>query len=284
MRAESSGDCSRCIFWESKRSAKDKPAKGHHGAQFYQPFVGFKDLAEEDASAALGVWYTFLVALAEELVGNLPFAQVLRKRKAQVERGIALVKGEIHPMFFRMPGVSLALAHEWDGATCAAKLPISPPPLAQRRITSDGDEVILIRVNWRDYCNAEFGQEAQQFADKYRPATIPEPAPRTGKGRGKKDEAKSLLDGLTALRLANQYPISLSHDEKTATSVDRFANVRLLRRTRRDAQSGQAEEVTVVQESNFRDKRDVALRFFAGLFSFEDEPEHRRTWAERQRT
>jgi hypothetical protein len=190
---------------ELKNLAQETPTKGHSGAKSFPPVMDFEGLTEEQASNALGVWYSLLLGLAEELVENRSFAWVCMERKGKLERLVCDVRGTIHPLFFKMPGVCLAYPHECAGATCAEKLPTLPPPLEQRRVLENGDELVVIRINWRDFTNGELRDEFREFAKNMRPDTIPEPPPKKSKGKNEGRDFTGPLNGLKAMRLLHRY-------------------------------------------------------------------------------
>ncbi len=190
---------------EGEDLAQEKPTEGHRGAKSFPPVMDFDGLTEEQVSDAVGVWYPLLLGLAKELVENRSFAWVCGKRKNKLGHLVSDVRGSIHPLFFKMPGVCLAYPHECDGATCAEILPTLPPPLEQRRVLRDGDELAVIRINWRDFTNGELRDEFLEFAKNMRPDTIPEPPPKKRKGKNEGRDFTGPLNWLKAMRLLHRY-------------------------------------------------------------------------------
>ena len=110
--------------------------------------------------------------MANELVANTSFAELLRTSPSKIEESLdALVGYDIYPKAVELPG---------------------------RYINVPGMQEIIIQVDWRHYTDDEIGQEMKRFAALNRPQSEPAPS-RTGKKRQSKVIAD--LKALSALRI-----------------------------------------------------------------------------------
>jgi hypothetical protein len=183
--------------------------------------------AYEDFS--LRGWDTWLTKFDIDLIANKSFAEVLRSKRAKVQKML----GEFSS-YSILPG--------------AVELP-------GRYINHPGSQITQVQIFWERYNNEEIGEEMKRLAEKVRPAEMPEPERR---GLGKLTETLSLLDALSAMRLA-------SHMRKR-DAVKYFSAVQLGGIGR----EGGA-DVTL---SNLNKLAAKARAFFASIFPYGEDAEN----------
>jgi len=184
-------------------------------------------------------WVTWLRGFADELAANESFADVLHTDETKVRDSLAALPSySLLPKAVELPG---------------------------RHINYPGSQDVLIQICWRHYRNTEIGKEMKILAGKLGPAEEPEPPQKTGKG--KRSDAESLLDALSAMRLASHY--------RTRDAIKIFSEIQL-------GYIGR-EGGTDVALSNFSKSVKKARRLFAKISPFDEKAANAVEFSERQR-
>ena len=195
-------------------------------------------------------WGTWLHDFADELVANKSFAHLLRANPNKLRKSLDdLPSYSLFPRAVEKPGRHI-ISHGGD---------------AQPEFGYPGSQVVSIQFFWRLYTNAEIGEEMKRLAGELRPAREPGPKRR---GKGKASSTESLLDALSAMRLA-------SHLRKR-DAIIRFSDIQLGKIGR----IGDAD----VAPANFNKLIEKAKRSFALMFPFGENPANAVDFSERQRT
>lgn len=255
--------------------------------------AAFEGLDAATAEKALGAWFVILLELADELAANVPFALVKPER---IERALfyrrviegklvrrSRLESEIGRTVRSVPPVALAFENSRFDAAChetmlswwmesrGEKSKWKSIPDRQRNFHRDHngqecEEILLVRVNWRDYSNKELGDAFTAFVRRYRPhEKFPEPATKTGPGKRRDTQLFKHLTALCALRLANAFPF------KAAEKMFRKAKAKLA-----------SPEAALLEPRKFDAKCREAEKTFAMHFPFGETPYHFERWGFRQ--
>lgn len=226
----------RCwlILTDDRRKRK---GSGSTFIEFKGPSGGFVWLARSG-------WKTWLRSFTDKLVANKSFARVLREDESKVREKLAELDSYFLSSYSLVPK--------------AVELP-GP------RINYPGSQIVDVQIFWRLHTNAEIGEEMKRLADELRPAGEPGPKRR---GKGKPISTESLLDALSAMRLA-------SHLRKR-DAIIRFSEIQL-------GKIGRACDADVAP-TNFNKLIEKAKRSFALIFPFGENPANAVDFSERQRT
>jgi hypothetical protein len=182
-------------------------------------------------------WDTWLTKFAEELIANRSFAEVLRRNPTKVQKSLGKL-----PLYSFLPK-----AVELPGCYDA---------------NHPGSRIVPVQFFFERYNNNEIGEEMKRLAKKLRPAEWPEPEPR---GKEKQVETLSLLDALSAMRLA-------SHMRKR-DAVKHFSEIQL-------GGVGREGEADVAL-SNFNKLARKARAFFASIFPYGEAAENSQEFSSR---
>ena len=167
-------------------------------------------------------WESWLRGFTEELAANKSFADVLSTNRQKVEDSLAELPKSLLPKAVELPG---------------------------RYINYPGSQDVLIQICWRHYRNTGIGKEMVKLAKKLRPDDEPEPAKS---GTGKRSSSESLLDALSAMRLASHY--------RTRDAIRHFSKIQLGHIGRKDGAD--------VAPSNLSKLVKKAVRIYAAIFPF----------------
>jgi hypothetical protein len=182
-------------------------------------------------------WESWLRGFTAELAANKSFTDVLSTNRQKVEDSLAaLVNYSLLPKAVELPG---------------------------RHINYPGSQDVLIQICWRHYTNTGIGEEMKILADKIRPAGEPEPATS---GTGKRSSTESLLDALSAMRLASHY--------RTRDAIKRFSEIQLGYIGRKDRAD--------VAPKNFSKLVQKAVRIRAAIFPFGENAANAVEFSERE--
>ena len=206
---------------------------------------------------------TWLSTFAAELARNLSFAELLRTSPIKVKESLeALPSYSGYPKAVGLPG---------------------------RYIDFPGSQDVLIQFCWGHYNNDEIGKEMAILAKKLRPPEEPEPQRR---GKEKSSEFESLLDALSAMRLASHYPKTLPLQPESprrdrrkrphgaATAVSKFKNNRL---GGIPPGSTKRKILGEVGHNEFDRYAARGRQQFKDMFPFGETAANGLTWAQRQR-
>ena len=148
-----------------------------------------------------------------------------------------------------------------------------------------GKEVLKVEIEIRlgQFSNGKIGKDMAELADRLRGDAVPEPERR---GKGKRGEVLSLLDALSAMRLASWYPKSRPVGVRKSkgqiasrTAVERFVEIRLGR-----IEPGKARRKLTgeLSEANFDRYARRGRKEFQSMFPFGESAANARSWAQRQ--
>lgn len=253
----------------------------------------FEGLDAATAEKALGGWFAILLELADELAANVPFALVkperidralfhrevvdgksLRRSRLESEIGQTVrFVPPVAPAFenFRFDAAGHETMLSWWMESRGEKSKWKSIPASKRMFHCDHkrqecEEILLVRINWRDYSNKELGDAFTAFVRRYRPhEKFPEPATKTGPGKGRDTQLFKHLTALCALRLANAFPF------KAAEEMFRKAKAKLA-----------SPEAALLEPRKFDAKCREAEKTFATHFPFGETPYHFARWGFRQ--
>ncbi len=196
-------------------------------------------------------WESWLRHFADPLVGNKSFDEVLQTSPSKVKESLAaLASYSLYPKAVERPG---------------------------RHINYPGSQIVQIQFFWLHHTDDDIGEEMKKLAKELRPAKWKEPQRR---GRGKVSSTESLLDALSAMRLASHYPKSLRSgcirpgrrkgQRETDTATDIFDDIRL------------GKIHGMLTHSDLEEYAARARRQFARWFPFGEPAANSITWAKRQ--
>jgi hypothetical protein len=192
----------RCLLVLVKAAFKE--ARQAEQRQSRPPFAGlgflslsFEGLRYRDALLWLGGWFGWLRLFTDQLADNTSFADLREKNEKQVNDSLDKL-----PKFFLAPkAVEIALPNVSE-SLIEPRLLWPGQALDGAHRSSEKEVTMTVRIR-RDYTNEQIGDEMARLAQVLRSAKEPEPERR---GKGKRSELLSLLDALSAMRLASHYP------------------------------------------------------------------------------
>ena len=154
--------------------------------------LSFEGLRYVDALHELGGWFGWLRSFAHELADNVSFAELdpVRLRESL----------EVLPRYF--------LGRRAVGFSIGRGEAVLPRVRLPREILRPGRrdvwvQEMAIQIRLGEFTNEQIGKEMAALAELLRGDAVAEPQRR---GKGKESETLSLLDALSAMRLASHYP------------------------------------------------------------------------------
>jgi hypothetical protein len=186
--------------------------------------LSFAGLRYRDALHELGGWFGWLRRFSHELADNVSFAELdpVRLRESL----------EVLPRYF--------LGRRAVGFPIGRGEAVLPRVRLPREIRLGSRDVwvqeMAIEIRLGEFTNEEIGKEMAALAELLRGDAVAEPQRR---GKGKESETLSLLDALSAMRLASHYPKTLplpsvlprrekrNRPQGEGTAVSLFNEVRL---------------------------------------------------------
>ena len=246
----------------------------------------FDGLETNEAERVLGKCFPILLALATELAANTPFGKVSPERveaalywTVKDKTGKTVQLSRVESEFGRTIRFVPAVAPAYETFRAAAtgqetlidwwtemhpekskksKYPFEPRKRKwfQNHNKEDCEEVMLVRVNWKDFTNAALGEAFAKFARRYRPTEKFRELPqKTGAGTGKDSSLTKHLNALSAMRLRYARPTKYARCE--------FEKVKLA-----------GKKFVRVERKNFQHKAKQGVRTFMDWFPFGEPPTH----------
>jgi hypothetical protein len=185
-------------------------------------------------------WETWLHVVADELVANKSFAELLRTNasRAKIENSLKQLRGyDLYPKALELPG---------------------------RYINVPGMQEIKIQIDWRHYNNKEIAEEMKRFAEHNRPKSELEP-----NRRGKKRESKvrSDLKALLVMRIWKHEPDPWKRLKLVSSVCAYEAFENELKKYKKRCEDGQGDEpMGKSAQAEMTRARKRALGFFEYLF------------------
>jgi hypothetical protein len=229
--------------------------------------LSFRGLRYYDVLLRLGGWWGWLREFGEELAENTPFAELGEQR-------IAASLAELPKYFLSPRAVGLALP-------CEGEL-VEPMALYHTRLPGErrrkNCENAVVEVRLRDFSVEKIAAATKELVGELSGGEVVE-----RRGKGKRSEINSLLDALSAMRLACWYPRTVPRRSFLcggASAVSRFGDIRLGRIEPGKARRKLSGELS---ETNFERCAARGRREFERMFPFGERAANALTWAQRRR-
>jgi hypothetical protein len=267
-------------FQKEIQAEKTQTRAPFQGLQFLS--FSFEGLRYKDALLWLGGWFGWLRKFTEELADNKSFAELCKENREHLDQSLSML-----PEYFYAPrAVELALLGLNENLVEPRLLwPWQAPDVHHRNI--DNDVIITFRIRLRDFTNKKIGKAMEEWARLLRPPAEKEP---TRKGTGKRDNPRSWLDALSAMRLASYHPKTSPSElvrrrkktsaRGTETALSIFEDVRL---GAIQPESTKRKIRGALSQNELDRYAARARRHFEDIFPFDEPAANSVTWAARQR-
>jgi hypothetical protein len=174
---------------------KHKPEAGFIRPIFNLPVFWFEGLCEYDVRRVLGIWFNWLVSLADDLAENISFEKLFNERPDKLKGAFRSLSSR---EFFQ---AEVELVEEIPPISALGAPITLLGTLEHERVCYDGSELIAFRIPWGALIEEAIGKQIE----RYRPENAMCKAPR---GRGKRPQImlRSYLKDLSVMRIWKRFP------------------------------------------------------------------------------